>query len=153
MGRAKIGWSCVRRCTCSWKRSSPLSRACRELYEEHFISSQFKTLVRGEMGACWASWRFGSGVHVDIVTDDFFELLEGEDSGVTALTRRECRCTFYSSPRKAHASRLQRTRPFRTPWRTVPHGQQRTTPSLLYVQTQLPALECCTAGLSPSLHV
>ena len=72
-----------------------------------------------------ASWRdehaaarsaaAGNHVNVDVETDGFWELLQAEHIDMTALTWRESRCMFYSSPRKAHPKRLQRTRPVRQP--------------------------------------
>ena len=60
------------------------------------------------------SRRSGNLLHVDVEADVLFELLQAEHISMTALTWRERRCMFYSSPRKTRASRLQRTRPFRT---------------------------------------
>ena len=57
----------------------------------------------------------GNHVNVDVETDGFWELLQAEHIDMTALTWRESRCMFYSSPRKAHPKRLQRTRPVRQP--------------------------------------
>ena len=46
------------------------------------------------------SRRSGNLLHVDVEADVFFELLQAEHIGMTALTWRESRCMFYSSPRK-----------------------------------------------------
>ena len=64
----------------------------------------------------------GNTLRVDDETDGFFELLQAEHICMTALTWREIRCTFHSSPRKARASRLQRTRPAESEERTFPRG-------------------------------
>ena len=64
----------------------------------------------------------GNTLRVDDETDGFCELLQAEHIGMTALAWRERRCLFPSSPRKARASRLQRTRPAESEEPTFPRG-------------------------------
>ena len=64
----------------------------------------------------------GNTLRVDDETAGFCELLQAEHTGMTALTWRERRCMFPSSPRKARPSRLQRTRPAESEEPTFPRG-------------------------------
>ena len=98
--------------------ANPVSATRRCLYGKPLPAGQFKKRHPGEVRVRCLSRRSGNLLHVDVEADVFFEQLLAEHIGMTALTWRESRCMFYSSPRKPRASRLQRTRPFRT---TRPH--------------------------------
>ena len=114
MGRAKVSWACDSCGTCRSKRSSPFSGTRRFLYGKPLPAGQFQKRHSGEVSVRCLSRRSGNLLHVDVEADVLFELLQAEHISRTALTWRERRCMFYSSPRKTRASRLQRTRPFRT---------------------------------------
>ena len=118
MGWAKVSWACDSCGTWRSKRSSPFSGTRRCLYGKPLPAGQFKKRHHEEVRVRCLSRRSGNLLHVDVEADVFFEQLLAEHIGMTALTWRESRCMFYSSPRKPRASRLQRTRPFRT---TRPH--------------------------------
>ena len=146
MGRAKVSCACDPCGTCRQERSSQLSATRRFLYGEPLPAGQFKKRHPGEVSVRCLSRRSGKLLHVDVEADVFFELLQAEHIDMTALTWRESRCMFHSSPRKSRASRLQRTRPSRTTRRTTSPVSKHDSSSEPGYQTQLPALECCTAG-------
>ena len=100
MGRAKVSWACDPCGTCRQERSSQLSFTRRFLYGKPLPAGQFKKRHPGEVSVRCLSRRSGNLLHVDVEADVFFELLQAEHIGMTALTWRESRCMFYSSPRK-----------------------------------------------------